>query len=193
MTTNLLLIRHAETDFAGSFCGHLDPPLNPRGRHQAIELVASLASDTINAVYSSDLQRALDVATALAGSKTLSCRSSAALREIYFGQWEGLDWRSIERRDPETAARWLAGFPQIPAPGGEEFGPFEQRVLAEIAHICSNPERCIAIVTHVGVLRRLLQHLANFSAQQTWDRPFPFCSVLRLTLAADSNMWRLVS
>jgi len=192
VTTELLLIRHAETELAGTFCGQLDPPLNPRGRQEAVELVKSLAAETIHAVYSSDLQRAFDVGTALAESKGLSCRSAPALREIYFGAWEGLDWKNIERRDPEIAAAWLARFPRLSAPGGESFHAFEQRVLAEITYICSQREASIAIVTHAGVIRLLLQRLARLNEEQTWERPLPFCSVLRLTRVDDSDIWGLI-
>ncbi|MDQ1693485.1 MAG: hypothetical protein QOH85_1020, partial [Acidobacteriaceae bacterium] len=32
--TEILLVRHAETDLKGTFCGHSDPPLNDAGRAQ---------------------------------------------------------------------------------------------------------------------------------------------------------------
>jgi len=192
MISNLLLIRHAETEFAGTFCGHLDPPLSPLGREHAFELVRSLATSTIDAVYSSDLQRASDTGTALAASKGLTCQTSARLREMHFGAWEGLDWASIERRDPDAAAHWIAAFPQLPAPGGEAFSVFEQRVVAEIEKICSHPKRSVAILTHAGVLRVLLQHLAKLTMEQTWESPFPFCCVLRLTRLGTSDRWSLL-
>lgn len=191
MTAELLLIRHAETDLAGTFCGQLDPPLNLRGRQEAIELVQSLAGETMHAVYSSDLQRAFDVGAALAESKGLSCQPAAALREIYFGAWEGLDWKNIEKRDPEIAAVWLARFPRLSAPGGESFKAFEQRVSAEITYICAQAERTVAIVTHAGVIRMLLERLAKLNQEQTWERPLPFCSVLRLTRVGNSDSWSL--
>jgi broad specificity phosphatase PhoE len=36
---SLLFIRHAETDLAGRFCGHSDPPVNKRGHRQIKELL----------------------------------------------------------------------------------------------------------------------------------------------------------
>ena len=36
MTSTLLFIRHAETNLAGRFCGHADPPLNERGFAQIV-------------------------------------------------------------------------------------------------------------------------------------------------------------
>jgi broad specificity phosphatase PhoE len=192
MTTRLLLIRHGETELSGRFCGHLDPALNESGRRQSKELEAALAEDMLDAVYCSDLQRASALGETLAASRALRCQSSAGLREIYFGEWEGLDWSSIERHDPELAARWLAAFPYLPAPGAEEFSAFENRVLAEVKSICSRPEARVAIVTHAGVIRVLLQNLVRFSTKQAWEQPVPLCSALRLNRDGESGRWRLV-
>ena len=42
----LLFIRHAETDLAGRFCGHSNPPVNERGLHQIEELLETLRSES---------------------------------------------------------------------------------------------------------------------------------------------------
>lgn len=192
MTTELLLIRHGETELSGKFCGHLDPALSESGRRQSKELAAALAGEMLEAVYCSDLQRASTLGKALAASRALHCRPTAALREIYFGEWEGLDWSSIEGRDPEIAARWLAAFPYLLAPGAEEFSTFETRVLTEVSSICLRPEARVAIVTHAGVIRVLLQHLARLSTKQAWEKPVPLCFAVRLNRAGDSDRWRMV-
>ena len=59
----IVLIRHAETDLAGKFCGRSDPGLNLAGEGQLPSLVEELAGLEIGHIYSSDLRRASATAT----------------------------------------------------------------------------------------------------------------------------------
>ena len=192
MTTELLLIRHGETAMSGLYCGQLDPALCARGQQQSLALVASLAHQALDAIHSSDLQRASALAAMLASSKGVPCQTDPALREMHFGAWEGLHWSAIEQLDAPLAANWLADFPHLTAPGAEQFSIFERRVLDRVLVICSGPGARAAIVTHAGVMRVVLQHLARCSFQQAWQQPIPLCSTLRLTRDAGSNAWRLI-
>ena len=112
----LLFIRHAETAMAGTFCGSSDPPLNDRGHAQLPSLITRLASYDFQAVHASDLLRARETAHAIAAARSLPCQLSPALREIHFGQWESLDWETIEQRDKPCADRWIREFPETPRP-----------------------------------------------------------------------------
>jgi len=147
---SLLFLRHAETDLADTFCGHSDPPLNSRGHAQAARLAQQLAAHPFDAIYSSDLQRAVQTAaylpcpihdglTVMSGKNHLTLRP--ALREIHFGDWESLTWPQIEARDPLYARRWADNFPHLPAPNGESFAHFESRVLKELSVILSEVRR----------------------------------------------------
>ena len=128
----LLFIRHAETDMARRFCGHSDPPINARGKQQIQALVESIERKSIGAVYCSDLRRSVITAEVLAAASSLSVVAKRSLREIHFGDWEGLSWAEIERRDATYARDWVNAFPKLAAPGGERFTNFEARVMAEV-------------------------------------------------------------
>ena len=181
----ILFIRHAETDLAGAFCGHTDPELNTRGRAQAAALAAQLQATPIHAIYTSDLRRAQATARALADPRRLPCHLLPALREIDFGRWEGLTWPEIERLDPAFATLWIDSFPALPAPGGESFASFEQRVLQAVSSLPLQPgtqlapTRPIAVVTHAGVLRVILERLCNVPPAHAWERTRRFCSIVR--------------
>lgn len=173
----LIFIRHAETDLAGTFCGHTDPPINARGRQQVNELLAHLASDSLDAIYSSDLRRAADTAAALADTFSVPYKTTPNLRELYFGEWEGLTWNEIENRDGDYARLWIESSPHLSAPNGESFAAFESRVLREvnrILHIAINKR--IAVVTHAGVMRVVLSRLLSHTERQAWDLTKPHCS-----------------
>jgi alpha-ribazole phosphatase/probable phosphoglycerate mutase len=183
-TTGLVFIRHAETALSGTFCGHTDPPLDARGQAQVSALIAQLASQRFDTVHTSDLRRATETAQALAAACEIPCITTAKLREIDFGRWEGLRWSQIEAQDPEYAQRWIAAFPALPAPDGEPFAAFERRVLDEVARLLRlAEEQRIAVVTHGGVMRVILQNVLCHTAQQAWDLTRPFCSFFALQAA----------
>jgi alpha-ribazole phosphatase len=178
----ILFIRHAETDMAGTFCGHSDPALNGRGLDQLEGLRDKLRAEDISAVYSSDLRRSSETAQAIAEIFGVSCQVRPRLREIDFGQWEGLAWDEIERRDEAYARRWVTEYPQLPAPGGEDFADFERRVLDEVRFLSMEAEalgKNIAVVTHAGVLRTVLCVLHGYSVEDAWARTREYCSIVR--------------
>ncbi len=125
-------IRHAETEMAGRFCGHSDPDLNAKGRAQLTALADLLSAESIESVYCSDLRRARSTAQAIASTRNIPLTLRPALREIDFGQWEGLSWEQVEQMDPEHAQKWMDAFPNLPAPAGESFQAFEGRILEEV-------------------------------------------------------------
>ncbi len=174
--TELVFIRHAETDLAGTFCGQTDPPVNERGREQLERLIATFDGNALDAIYSSDLQRASASAERMAVAFKASMIAVPALREISFGSWEALRWNDIEARDPVYANRWIAEYPKLPAPGGESFDDFRSRVLAAVAEIVKTGHRRAAIVTHGGVMRMVLQELLGVATEKAWELTKPFCS-----------------
>jgi alpha-ribazole phosphatase len=180
--SEILFIRHAETDMAGTFCGHSDPELNGCGRLQVTELIDKLKTEEIGVVYTSDLRRAHDTGRAIAEALGIDCRVRSALREINFGQWEGLTWKEIERRDEAYSRRWVAEYPLLPAPNGESFTDFERRVLDEMKFLLLEAEledRGIAIVTHAGVLRSMLCALQGCLEEEAWEQTRSYCAVIR--------------
>ena len=63
---DLLFIRHAETDMTGTFCGQSDPTVNAAGHRQIQKLAEPLRTEPIVTVFTSDLQRSVTTARALA-------------------------------------------------------------------------------------------------------------------------------
>lgn len=183
--SSILFIRHAETDMAGRFCGQSDPPINARGQNQIRNLIESIEPSSIDVIYCSDLQRAVTTAHAIADAFSIPVITRQNLREIDFGQWEGLSWSEIEQRDPAYAHDWLEAFPNLPAPEGEPFAAFQTRVLAEIdALLRLAKESRSAIVTHAGVMRVVLQNLNKWTSEDAWNHTRDFCSSFTLTAEA---------
>jgi alpha-ribazole phosphatase len=185
--SEVLFIRHAETDMAGTFCGHSDPELNARGRVQLAELIDRLRAENFGLIYASDLRRAHATGKAVAEAFGVDCHVRPALREINFGQWECLTWKEIERRDEAYARRWVVEYPNLPAPDGESFRDFERRVLDEVKFLSLEAEaegHGIVIVTHAGVLRTVMHTLHGCSEQAAWEQTRSYCSIVRHTSVA---------
>ncbi len=184
MRSTLLLVRHAETALAGTFCGSADPPLNERGLAQlpglCARLTESLAGSSLAAIYSSDLLRARQTSEAIADGCVIYLRP--ALRQIDFGRWETLSWQQIEESDAVYAARWVSEFPNLAPGGGEPILIFKHRVLEEISFIRQQlAGQTVAIVTHSTVLRVLLEELGHFSAHHAWEITRDSTCLLRCT------------
>jgi alpha-ribazole phosphatase/probable phosphoglycerate mutase len=177
--SEILLIRHPETDLAGRFCGHSNPLINTAGHAQLEALLETLANEKLEAVYTSDLQRAETLAEAIATAHRIPFIIRPALREIHFGDWEALSWAQIEQSNPEQAATWLAAFPHEPAPNGELFADFQARILDELDSILRTPQECIAIVTHAGVIRTMLTTRMNLDEETAWSLTKPYCCLIR--------------
>lgn len=191
--SEIFFIRHAETDMAGTFCGHSDPELNTRGYVQLAELIDKLRTEDIGAVHTSDLRRCHATASAVAEAFVVDCHVRPALREIDFGKWEGLTWEQVERHNEAYAQRWVAEYPHLPAPGGENVCDFERRALGEIKFMfmeARNKGRSIAVITHAGVLRTVLCKLLDCSEEEAWNQTRPYCSIVRYPVTHSSSLWQ---
>lgn len=157
--TRLLLVRHEETDesMRGRCYGHLDVPLSAAGRQRAEELGTVLSQLPLTAVHSSPLSRSLGTAAAIAAPQGLDVLAEERLREIDFGELEGLTYDEVRAARPELYRAWMETPTRVRFPGGEAFTDLQRRVLAAAAEIRSRYDgEAVAIVAHGGVVRVVL-------------------------------------
>ncbi len=147
MSRVVLLVRHAECrwNVERRYLGHQDVELTEHGQGQARGLSEMLASWSYDAVWSSDLRRAVETAR-LAGVEP---RQDARLREIDFGQIEGARWEDLTVEIQQA----LVQFEDFQAPGGESVARVRSRVRE---FLDSLPRGRHVVVTHGGVMRILL-------------------------------------
>jgi alpha-ribazole phosphatase/probable phosphoglycerate mutase len=167
----LIFIRHAQTDMAGTFCGRSDPELNEFGHMQLAPLISKLSGYPIRRVYTSDLRRARQTAEAIANYFHAEICLRKGLREIDFGLWDGLPWEEIESRDPVNARRWIKSYSEFTPPEGETFTAFQHRVRVEIKFLLDEaPGPCVVVVTHAGFTRVVLTLLCGLSEVDALER-----------------------
>lgn len=167
--TRIIAIRHGETDWnvATRIQGITDIALNAKGHWQAARVAEALRDEKIDAVYSSDLSRALTTATAIATHHGLTVRTDIGLRERRFGHFEGLSWGEIETNHPADALAWRSRIPTFLPEGGESLIMLRERVQATLHAIAaSHLGQHIVIATHGGVLDALYR-LATGQALDT--------------------------
>jgi probable phosphoglycerate mutase len=158
-TTDILLIRHGETDWNidKRLQGHIDIALNAEGWRQARALALVLENEPLDAIYASDLQRARDTAQAIADLQGQAVLIDPALRERSYGGFEGLQHHEIAQRHPAYFAAWSARALDVRYPDGERVAEtmreFSGRVVNAVQRLLNaGRHRKIAIVTHGGVL-----------------------------------------
>jgi len=189
----LLVWRHGRTEWnaRGRFQGQLDPPLDDEGRAQAARTAPALAAalrgeDTV--LVSSDLQRAVDTAGALAPLLGVPVRIDERLREHGLGSWEGLTRDEVAEHLPEQYADWLAGRP-VPGRGGEAQADVAARALAAVADL--PPASTAVLVTHGGTAGRLVEALLGLGPEH--KRVFgPLGNCHWSELSFQASGWRLM-
>ena len=151
----------------GCYVGHSPTPLSGTGRNQCRALAPRFREFSPELICVSPLPRALESVRLIAGEEA-PLQPDARLCEIDFGNWDGLRFDQINRRDPELARRWLSNPEELVFPGGESVAAFRARVSAWLAEIMRRPEQRIAAVTHGGVLMHLIGEILHIPLPERW-------------------------
>jgi len=162
----LYLIRHGTTTLPEHFIGETDVPLAATGTDEIQKLCRVIvdrmlsADRPLKAIYSSDLQRSIQSAHILAQLTGLEIQIVPRLRELAFGEWEGLTYEQIVERYPQEFSAWKHDFSRKHPPRGESMGSFRKRVMFALGGILARHENGdrIAVVAHGAVNRVILCH-----------------------------------
>ncbi|MFZ5731373.1 MAG: histidine phosphatase family protein [Pseudomonadota bacterium] len=164
-TPTLYYIRHGETEWnaTGRFQGTQDIPLNDKGRGQAADagrvlgdLIKRNSHDhTLLPYVSSPLGRARETMELVRGALTLPVAGYSLdprLREIGYGQWEGMTLPQMEQHDAATFASRKADVWNVAAPGGESYASVTARMQEWFEQLVGDT----VVVAHGGTMRALM-------------------------------------
>lgn len=192
------IFRHGETNWNRERrCqGHTNIALNEVGLSQALELAQNLLSVPLDVIVSSDLERALETGKKVASIKSIPLIIDARLREMSYGQAEGMLFEEAIETFGKDLWQKLQSFKvendHVGFPGGETRKIARERFLASINHLIKTTEyNNIGISTHGGALRNTLHY---FLPETQPLLVIPNCVVYRLIFdpikeqfIADSN------
>lgn len=156
MTRRVVLWRHGRTSWnvEGRVQGQTDISLDEVGRVQAKSAAARLASLAPDRIISSDLERARETAAELGRLTGLEVELDPRLRELNFGEREGLTWRESWERFPEQM-RGLASGEEERFPGAETHAEAGARLASALGEAVADldDDQTLVMVAHGAVLR----------------------------------------
>jgi len=187
----LFLTRHGQTDWniARRYQGHSNTELNQVGIRQAEQLAKRLLAETIHAIYSSDLSRAMTTAEIIANAQGQApvFRSDMRWRELSFGNWEGMTYREMSAHSPELFDAWMKDSLTISTPNGETHRQLAERVQAAFDEIkAKHKEETVLVVGHSGSMQTLLALLLGVDLSRYWQFRVSQASLSELTVYEDS-------
>lgn len=158
----LWLVRHGETIANRDHCiqGQSESPLTACGRSQAERLRERLKRFRFDAVFSSDLSRAVETARIIAPGHPLVTLES--LRERAFGPWEGKSFLELKADNPALCKVLFqdALIEETLLPGMESGPQLMDRAGVALEAIRARcPEGVAIAVSHGGTLRAVFYHI----------------------------------
>ena len=165
----VFLIRHGEVDWnrQNAYIGSTDLPLNPMGQAQARQLADYLRTKKISAIYSSSLIRAVQTAEIIAERLGVAVNICPELREVDYGEWEGVPESEVRERYPDFYPGWRANPLEVRTPGGETFGELRDRALPAFIEIAkAHPKDNVAIIAHKSANRVILACLLGMDVNR---------------------------
>ncbi len=187
---HLILLRHGETEWNALRCyqGQSDVPLSALGRQQAELAAEQLAGRKIDAVYTSDLERALQTASAIVEKFSLPILMDPRLREMNFGVLEGMTFEEGQAKYPEMIASWLNDYNQ-PLKGGEKLDDFTARIVSFLDDLKQNHDgEILLLVAHGGSLGELVRLALGLPVERRWAFAMDNASLSELILEADYSL-----
>ena len=191
----LLLVRHGKTEWneAGRYQGRSDIGLSATGVLEAEALAQRLAGERIDAAYCSDLKRAAGTARAILTGRDIEAVACEELREIDFGDLEGLTFDQIRQRDPQTDW-WTARDADMELPGGESIRQLSDRVSRFLARLGGQDEaQTVLVVAHGGTLRALMCLLLDLALEHLWQIGLDSASLSMVDMYSDRMVLSLLN
>ena len=177
----LIFVRHGETPYNAEnrLQGQRDIPLGARGRDQARAVGRTLRArigseidrlEAADAFVASPLRRTretMEFARDAMGLPPARYRLDPALRELSFGDWEGLTWAEIYARDPKGAMARRADKWDFVPPKGESYAMLAGRLEPWLKSLAADA----FVVSHGGVARALMTLIAGVPAETAAGAP----------------------
>lgn len=172
----IYLIRHGETDWnkLRRLQGQADIPLNEFGRQLARETEPALRDVPFDRVYTSPLKRARETAELVTAGRNLPIIEEPRLKEMGFGEFEGLCCREEGWNIPDPGFRDFFNAPEKyrPPKGGESFQQVSDRLESFLKELYATEElqnKTVLLSTHGAALCGILRLIKKNPMERYWD------------------------
>jgi len=158
----IILVSSASTDWADSkrVQGQLDIPLNNKGKEQIAKIAQVLSGIAMDAVFSSPLQRALSVASAIVEKRNLKVKIIKEFIDLDQGIWQGLLLSEIKKRYEKQYVTWQENPVNAVFPKGESLFEAHKRVSFVLPKILAKARnKNICIVSHRTIVALIKIHI----------------------------------
>ena len=185
--TTFFLIRHASCDGLGQTLWGRTPGicLNDKGAAQAQCLADRFKNVSLDAIYSSPLERALQTATVIAQSTKLDVQTCDAANEIDFGEWSGKTFDELSRDERWRHFNRCRSVTMIP--GGESFLDVQNRIVKELKTLAlQHSDAHIAIISHADVIRAAVAYFSAIPIELVERFEISPCSVSAVAIDDDN-------
>ena len=177
MAQNIYLIRHAESEIHGTYCGSSNAGLSPKGMEQAQKLCSFLNSIPLQICYVSPLLRAQLTIEPLRANPKIQFIPAEGMREMHFGAWEALPFADVQRQWPEIYEKWMQSPTTVDIPGAETFAAFVERVRLFMQELAQCQAEHVAVVAHAGSLSVLTLLFLQKPLSEFWTMISPNASI----------------
>ena len=176
-------------------CGYTDIDVTEVGILQLERLAERLRFASISAIYSSDLQRSVKGAQMIARHHDVPLYRLHELREMYFGDWEGLTLEEIRDRFPDELEKRKKELIDFQPPGqGESIKHLYDRVISCFKNILEEQNgNDFLIVGHGGVNRVILCHALGLDLSRMFNLQQNYGCLNIVDYFDDSTLVRLVN
>ena len=174
----VLLIRHGQTysSLNNKLCGRTDEPLNNNGIKQMKGLIIFLnTKNKPDIIITSPLIRAKQSAQIIANTYNIIPIEAKELREIDFGDWEGLTFNEIKNKEPDEFIKWMRHPDKFTPTNGESIIDLNKRINNFMNKVLNNSEEnsTIYLITHGGPIRSVLINALKIPPSLYWNIKIP--------------------
>lgn len=186
MTITIDLLRHGDVAGGTKLLGHTDEPLTELGWKQLRSVVRDKTPPWME-IVSSPLQRCRLFAEEVAEHNKLDLTINTQFKEIGFGDWENRFFTELySSDDAEQMMNFWRDPAASPAPNGELFNEFEQRVHHAWRTLVQSydhdgDDKHILLVAHGGVIRAILRTVLHFPVDQMFRIDVPYACLSRVS------------
>ncbi len=169
----LILVRHVVTEDnkLAKLSGHIDSKVSEEGKIQIKKITDFLRDEKIDKIYTTTSSRTKETVKYLAEINSIEVQEKEDLKEINFGDFEGKDFKEIQKNYPDEFDKMIEQGYEYTYPNGESLIDCFERVSKKIQFILddTNEDETILICSHAGTIRNILTYLISNTFEYHWN------------------------